>query len=173
MVKAILRSTAAPIAGATSRDQGRGMIDVRAASAASVRHHERQQWPVADGSGSLELARGGEHVADDGVELIGEIDIMGQPWDGPRWAPLSAVGAAWSDGTWNGATWTGSQWDGGSWVTTQWTGKSWSGKSWSDYSWSGKSWSGKSWSGARWTGKSWSGKSWSGKSWSTHDWDQT
>jgi serine protease AprX len=173
MVKAVLRNTATPIAGASTRDQGRGMIDVRAASAASTRRTDSQRWPVATGTGLIEVARGGEHVADDGVELIGEFDIMGQPWDGPSWASLSAVGAAWSDGSWNGSVWTGSQWDGGSWATTQWTGKSWSGKSWSDYSWSGKSWSGTSWSGESWSGKSWSGKSWSGKSWSVDTWNST
>jgi serine protease AprX len=173
MVKTILRNTASPIAGATTRDQGAGLINVHNANTASPRRNEIQSWPVATGSGSLEAARGGEHVADDGVELIGEIDIMGQPWDGLRWAPLSAAGVAWTDGTWNGSLWTGSQWDGGNWVTTAWTGKSWSGKSWSDYTWAGKSWSGKSWSGASWTGKSWSGKSWSGKSWSIDSWNIT
>ena len=141
MVKAILRNTATPLAGASSIDQGGGLINVRAASGGSTRSRDRQSWSPATGLGSLEAARGTEHVADDGVELIGEIDIMGQPWDGARWAPLSAVGAAWSDGNWNGSAWTGSQWDGGNWLTTPWTGKSWSGKSWSGKSWSGKSWS--------------------------------
>ena len=173
MVKAILRDTATPIADATARDQGAGMIDVRAANNTSTRRTEPQSWPPATGAGSLEAARGTDHVADDGVELRGEIDIMGQPWDGLRWAPLSAAGAAWSDGTWNGSIWTGSEWAGGSWVTTAWTGKSWSGKSWSEYTWAGKSWSGKSWSGTSWTGKSWSGKSWSGKSWSVVSWNLT
>ena len=171
MVKAILRNTATPIAGARARDQGAGMINVHEANNTSTRRVERQSWPPATGTGSLELARGTDHVADDGVELRGEIDIMGMPWDGLRWAPLSATGVAWSDGTWNGSIWTGSQWVGGSWVTVAWTGKSWSGKSWSEYTWTGKSWSGKSWSGTSWTGKSWSGKSWSGKSWSVVSWN--
>jgi serine protease AprX len=170
MVKAILRNTATPIAGANSSDQGAGLINVRAASGTTARPRDLQSWPAATGTGSLETARGGEHVADEGVELIGEFDIMGQPWDGALWAPLSAAGAAWSDGTWNGTVWTGAGWDGGNWVTTAWAGKSWSGKSWSDNSWTGKSWSGKSWSGETWTGKSWSGKSWSGKSWSVASW---
>ena len=87
MVKTILRNTASPIAGATARDQGAGLINVRDANAASARRNDRQTWPAATGSGSLEAARGGEHVADDGVELIGEIDIMGQPWDGPAGQP--------------------------------------------------------------------------------------
>ncbi len=173
MVKAILRNTAIPIAGAKTRDQGAGLINVRAASGSSARARDRQSWPTATGTGLLEVARGGEHVADNGVELIGEFDIMGQAWDGPRWASLAAAGMAWTDGTWNGAEWTGSAWDGSNWLTTVWTGKSWSGKSWSDNSWTGKSWSGKSWSGASWTGKSWSGKSWSGKSWSVASWNLT
>jgi serine protease AprX len=165
MVKALLRNTASPIAGATPREQGRGLINVSAASTSGVPLNSRQSWPVARGSGSLETARGGEHVADEGVELTGEIDIMSQAWDGPRWMALSTVGAAWSDGSWNGAVWAGSAWDGANWTGAAWTGKSWSGKSWSGKSWSGKSWSGKSWSGTSWLGKSWSGKSWSGSNW--------
>jgi serine protease AprX len=171
MVKAVLRDTATPIAGGNSRAQGGGLINVRAASAASVRSINRQSWPAANGSGSLETARGGTHVSDNGVELTGEIDIMGHAWDGQRWARLSAVGAAWSGGTWNGSVWTGSQWTGGNWETTAWTSKSWSGESWSSKSWSSKSWSSKSWSGDSWTSKSWSSKSWSSKSWSVGDWD--
>lgn len=173
MVKEILRKSATPIAGANASDQGAGMINVREANAASVRRIDPQAWPVATGSGLLEAARGGEHVADDGVELTGEIDIMGQPWDGSRWAPLSAVGAAWSDGSWNGSVWTGSQWDGGNWATTTWTGTTWSGKRWSDDSWTGKRWSGNSWTGKRWSDTSWSGASWSGKNWSVVDWYAT
>ncbi len=173
MVKAILRKTATPIDGAKKRDHGAGMINVREANAASVKRIDRQSWPTATGAGSLEAARGGTHVADDGFELIGEIDIMGQPWDGLRWAPLSAAGTAWSEGTWNGSVWTGSQWDGGNWLTTPWTSKSWSSKSWSDYDWSSKSWSGTSWTGTSWTSKSWSSKSWSSKSWSVNSWNTT
>ncbi|MDQ1424203.1 MAG: serine protease AprX, partial [Acidimicrobiaceae bacterium] len=165
MVKALLRSTASPILGATAREQGRGLINVSAASSAAVPSTYRQSWPLATGTGSLETARGGEHVADNGVELTGEVDIMGQAWSGPRWIILSARGAAWSAGSWNGSVWAGSVWDGADWMGTAWTGKSWSGKSWSDTSWSGKSWSGKSWSGKSWSGKSWSGKSWSGSNW--------
>jgi serine protease AprX len=165
MVKALLRNTSSPIVGATAREQGRGLINVSAASTAGVPSNNRQSWPAARGSGLLETARGGEHVADDGVELTGEVDILGQAWNGPQWMVLSAVGAAWSDGSWNGSVWTGSGWDGANWTSSAWNGKSWSGKSWSGKSWSGKSWSGKSWSGLSWSGKSWSGKSWSGSNW--------
>ncbi|MDQ1423322.1 MAG: serine protease AprX [Acidimicrobiaceae bacterium] len=166
MVKAILRETATPLAGATTRDEGGGLINVRAANAAVVRPNYRQTWPAANGSGSLETARGGEHVADDGVELTGEVDIMGQAWNGARWAKLSAIGAAWSGGSWNGAVWTGSTWNGTNWESTTWSGRSWSGRSWS-----GRSWSGRSWSGRSWSGRSWSGRSWSGRSWSVAAWD--
>jgi serine protease AprX len=165
MVKALLRSTASRLVGATAREQGAGLINVSAASTAVVLPTYRQSWPIAAGSGSLETARGGQHVADEGVELNGEVDIMGQPWNGARWIVQSALGSAWSGGTWNGSVWAGSRWDGANWTGAAWTGKSWSGKSWSGQSWSGKSWSGKSWSGQSWSGKSWSGKSWSGSNW--------
>jgi serine protease AprX len=170
-VKAILRNTATPIAGASNGAQGAGLINVRAARSASAQRSDRQTWPSANGSGSLEAARGGEHVANNGVELTGEIDIMGHSWDGRRWARLSAAGEAWSGGTWNGSLWTGSRWRGGSWATAAWTGMSWSGMSWSGMSWSGMSWSGMSWSGMSWSGMSWSGMSWSGMSWSVADWN--
>jgi serine protease AprX len=169
MVKAALRKTATPIAGASSREQGAGLINVRAASSASTQRSDRQSWPTANGSGSLEAARGGEHVANNGVELSGEIDIMGHSWDGRRWARLSAVGAAWSGGKWNGSLWTGTKWHQGDWATTPWTGMSWSGMSWSGMSWSGMSWSGTNGSGMSWSGMSWSGMSWSGMSWSVAD----
>jgi serine protease AprX len=173
MVKAVLRKTASPIAGASTRDEGDGMIDVRAAAVAAVQPNRSQAWPTANGSGSLEAARGGEHVADDGVELTGEIDIMGQPWNGRGWARLSAVGEAWSGGTWNGSVWTGSGWDGDNWAATAWTGNSWANRSWSNRSWSNRSWSNRSWSNRSWSNRSWSGESWSGDSWSVAGWDVT
>ncbi len=173
MVKAILRKSASPIAGTSTRDEGGGMLDLRAVNANSAPSNHPQSWPTANGSGSLEMARGGDHVADDGVELTGEMDIMGQPWNGRSWARLSAVGAAWTDGSWNGSVWTGSGWDGTNWAGTAWTGNSWANRSWSNRSWSNRSWSNRSWSNRSWSNRSWSNRSWSGRSWSVAGWDVT
>ena len=115
----------------------------------------------SNGLGSLELARGSDHIEMDGVVLEGEQDIFGQPWDPWTWAPAAAAGTSWSGGDWNGSTWSG----------TSWSGLSWSGLSWSGLSWSDKSWSGLSWSGLSWSGTSWSGTSWSGRSWSSAGWN--
>ena len=98
-----------------------------------------QTWPSGTGTGSLEGARGTQHVAMNGVPLVGEIDIFGMPWDGQSWSGQSWSGQSWSGGIWNG--------------------QSWSGQSWSGQSWSGQSWSGQSWSGVTWSGQSWSATS--------------
>ena len=170
-VKALLTSTADPLRGADRRLQGAGLLDVeealRAPTPAVV-----QSFPVSSGTGSLEAARGGSHVADPetGVELVGEQDIFGHAWDGSSWSGRSWSGSSWSGGEWNGSSWSGSSWSGSSWSGSSWSGSSWSGSSWSGRSWSGSSWSGSSWSGRSWSGSSWSGSSWSGRSWSGRSW---
>jgi serine protease AprX len=171
-VKALLRTTATPIVNDDARAQGAGRIDVSAASLAPLPLLAAQTWAPSTGLGSIERARGTSHVAQDGIELTGEQDIMGMPWSGAVWAPQASAGAAWDDGRWNGTEWTGACWCGSSWTSStwqgkSWTGKSWTGKSWTADDWSGKSWTGKSWTGDSWTGKSWTGKSWTGKSWTT------
>jgi serine protease AprX len=125
----------------------------------------------ATGGGTLEGARGSDHLTRDGVVLKGEIDIFGKSFDSPAMAILEAAGSSWSGGTWNGSSWSGSSWSGSSWSGSSWSGSSWSGSSWSGSSWSGSSWSGSSWSGSSWSGSSWSGSSWSGSSWSTAGWN--
>jgi serine protease AprX len=173
-VKALLKSTATPLALLDGAAEGSGMIDVAKASRAYAAS-TAQTFAPATGAGLLETARGGDHVAMDGVELAGERDIMGRPWNGAAWAAASGSGTAWTGGAWNGAEWSGtcfctqgvSPWTGKSWTGKSWTGQSWTGKSWTGQSWTGKSWTGQSWTGQSWTGKSWTGKSWTGKSWTS------
>jgi serine protease AprX len=129
-----------------------------------------QQFTPSTGTGSLEAARGTNHVSDEGVPLEGEQDIFGVAWDGASWSAASAAGASWSGGTWNGSTWTGASWSGASWSGASWSSVAWTGASWSGASWSSKNWTGASWSGASWSGASWSGASWSGASWSGDAW---
>jgi hypothetical protein len=188
-VKYLMTKTARVLPNTDPLAQGAGLLSLDRAYASNVpgssSSNVRQSFPRATGTGLLELSRGSaivadedandDGVADDPVELRGEIDIHGMPFDSKAWALLSGLGTSWSGGFWNGTEWTGScfcadSWSGKSWSGKSWSGKSWSGKSWSGKSWSGKSWSGKSWSGLSWSGKSWSGKSWSGKSWSGKSW---
>lgn len=129
------------------------------------------------GTGSLEEARGFGHlVSPEGVELRGEFDIFGMPWDGASWAPAALAGATWSAGTYNGTDWTGTGWDGGSWAGTAWgavtwTRHSWSGDEWSRHSWSFNWWGNGSWQGDPWARHSWSGDTWARHSWSSHAWE--
>jgi len=122
------------------------------------------------GIGSLDLARGTDRVSDDGVPIVGEIDIFGHSFDSAAMAALEAARASWADGTWNGNVWTGRSWTGRSWTGAAWTGRSWTGRSWTGRSWTGRSWTGRSWTGGAWAGSSLSGRSWSGDVWATGYW---
>ena len=133
-----------------------------------------QKFTDSTGTGSLELARGTDHMTDDGVVLTGEKDIFGKPFNSAALATAEAAGSSWSGGAWNGSTWSGSTWSGNTW-----SGSTWSGNSWSrqhlvgqhlvrqqlvgqqlerqqlvgqqlERSWSGNTWSGGSWKGATW-----------------------
>jgi hypothetical protein len=173
-VKALLQSGAAHLWGEEGRCQGAGIIDLKSTmwrpTPTAV-----QNWPSAAGLGSLEASRGTAHVTDGAVELRGEMDIFGTPWDGKSWseavwAGTSWLGGAWNGKSWSGDSWTGTSWAGKSWSAVTWATGSWSGKSWSEMTWPGKSWSGKSWSIGDWSGKSWSGKSWGSDAWATVAW---
>ena len=107
------------------------------------------------GGGSLDAARGSSRLVHNGIELNGDRDIFGQPYDGPVQAQAELTLTAWAGGTWSGSTWSGSSWSGSSW-----SGSSWSGSSWSGSSWSGSTWSGATWSGSTWTGNVWSDAYW-------------
>jgi serine protease AprX len=171
-VKCLLTQTADRLPGVDPRLQGAGSLNVARAFLAGTPKNCVQTHPTSTGTGSLELARGGSHVADPdtGEELVGEIDIFGTPWDGRSWSAASMAGVSWSGGNFLGVSWSGVSWSGVSWSGRSWSGVSWSGRSWSGVSWSGRSWSGVSWSGVSWSGVSWSGRSWSGVSWSGRSW---
>jgi serine protease AprX len=130
-----------------------------------------QTWPASTGTGSLELARGADHLSDaNGVTLTGEKDIFGKTFNSAAMATATAAGATWSGGTWNGSTWSGATWSGATWSGATWSGATWSGATWSGATWSGATWSGATWSGATWSGCSWSGATWSGATWSGSSW---
>ncbi|MDQ1699865.1 MAG: serine protease AprX [Frankiaceae bacterium] len=173
-VKAALTSTATALPQASAQARGAGLLNVSGASLALV-GPSTQTWPKSTGLGSLESARGTQHVGDNGVDLTGEQDIFGAPWNAASWAPASAAGAAWNGGNWNGHPWAGScwcdsSWTGPSWSNTTWTGHTWSGSAWTGHTWSGESWVGHTWSGSGWVGHTWSGHTWSGHTWSGAWW---
>lgn len=174
-VKALLVRSATPLRNTDPRAQGAGVIDLRRARRLRV-PNAVQNWPRSTGLGSLELARGSNHLVTGDVELRGEQDIFGTPWNPAAWA-ATAGSSSWSGGLWNGEQWTGEGWTGISWASNTWaiepwTKSSWSGDDWEKSSWSKNSWSASnSWSGEIWTKSSWSSSSFAKSSWSTGGWE--
>ena len=173
-VKALLMDNAEYVQDASFTCQGAGALDLRAVDRARTPNVKSttQTFEPSDGTGSLEAARGSNHVSDEGVALEGEMDIMGNPWTGYCGidGSTTCLDTLWDGGTFNGTEWTGLSWSGLSWSGVSWSGLSWSGLSWSGLSWSSKDWSTASWNGLSWSGLSWSGLSWSGLSWSGNTW---
>jgi serine protease AprX len=163
-VKRLLTSGAVPLDQSPGQ-MGSGELQLGSLVTAPLPIYVQTVAP-SRGGGSLEEARGSDHLTRDGVVLSGEQDIFGSNFNSVAMAVLESARTAWSGGTWNGNSWSGNSWSGNSW-----SGNSWSGNSWSGNSWSGNSWSGNSWSGSSWSGSSWSGNSWSGNSWSTAGWN--
>ncbi len=104
------------------------------------------------GMGSLEASRGSFHVYTDvdgdGMwePVVGEIDVLGQPWTSTSWSALS-----WSTSVWCSLTSVSPGWESTSWSATSWSGTSWSATSWSATSWSATSWSATAWSADVWS----------------------
>ena len=139
-VKSLLVGSSTPISG-SSLIVGKGVVNVAAAlAAAPTAPATVQPWAASAGTGSLEAARGGEHVSLNGTALSGEVTANGASWTGASWS-----GASWTGGSWNGASWTGASWRGASWTGASWTGASWTGASWRGASWTGASWTGAGW----------------------------
>lgn len=167
-VKQLLTTTAYPIRG-RSQVIGGGELHLSAALDAPLPTFT-QLWAPSTGVGSLELARGEDHISMDGVVLDGERDIMGSPFNAAEMALLEAQAKTWSGGDWNAKTWSGDSWSGDSWSATTWSGDSWSAKTWSSCVFSTNWWEAKTWSAKTWSGDSWSGDSWSGGVWATESW---
>ncbi|MDH4158776.1 MAG: S8 family serine peptidase, partial [Actinomycetota bacterium] len=91
--------------------QGMGEINLQTALTADSSETDSFHVP-STGTGSLEYARGSQHVVLDGVVLKGEQDIFGHPFDA---AAMAATKVRWTGGEWNGSTWSGNSWSGNTW----------------------------------------------------------
>jgi serine protease AprX len=174
-VKQFIQQDAQKLPGTDPQAQGKGMLNLTKmlADAKGPRGNSSQRYPDSEGAGSLEAARGSDHMTLDGTALTGEIDIFGHPFDAAQMALAEADGNSWSGGTWNGSTWSGSTWSGSTWSGSTWSGSTWSGSTWSGSTWSGSTWSGSGWTGTTWSGNTWSGSTWSESSWSGAGWSSS
>ncbi|HUG47844.1 MAG TPA: S8 family serine peptidase [Candidatus Limnocylindria bacterium] len=164
-LKHLVNSTAGYLPSGHPDAQGNGLIQLSDAFSTPTSHGTVQSWQAATGTGSLDAARGSMHVVDpNGVELRGEMDIFGRPFDEGQWGtPCTDDTSAEPCFAWSGNSWSGGYWSGDGWSGNSWSGNSWSSDSWSGNSWSGNSWSGNSWSGNLWSASSWMGVSWGRK----------
>ena len=180
-VKAVLKNTAAPIAGVSAESQGAGRVQAGAALTAAP-GPASWQTSSATGLGSLDASRGGLNVYGDcngdGVldPIKGEIDVRCEAWQPQAWidSPWSGVawtGVAWTGVAWTGVAWTGVAWTNATWNGVAWTGGTWNGVAWTGVAWTGVAWTGSSWSGVAWTGSSWSGVAWTGSQWTTAEYE--
>jgi serine protease AprX len=174
-IKALLRGTASRLPNADSQAQGRGLIDMRAATGPYDVTGATQTHVPSVGIGSLDSSRGTAVLQLNGVALTGQQDIFGHAFHPVLMAAAETNASSWSGGTWNGSVWTGDSmvngsWSGRTWSGNDWSGRTWSGRTWSAGSWDGRTWSGSNWSGRTWSGASWSDSSWSGRTWSSGDW---
>jgi serine protease AprX len=169
-VKIALTSTASKLTTGTAAAQGAGEVNV--SKALTVVPTTKQGFTQSTGTGTLEAARGGNHIISqrNGVALVGEEDILGHTWSSSSIAKLESTQTAWSGGTFNGSGWSGSGWSGSGWSGAQWSGSGWSGTAWSGSTWLGSTWTGSGWSGSGWSGSGWSGSGWSGSGWSGSGW---
>ena len=177
-VKAILKSTASPLAGANSSAQGSGRLQLGAALDATA---GAAQWQVsnATGLGSIDASRGAYRVEttcpqDNVVRVIqGEMDVRCEQWDPQAWTGTAWTGTAWTGTAWTGTAWTGTAWTGQDWQGTAWTGTAWTGGNWQGSNWQGTAWTGTAWTGTAWTGTAWTGTAWTGTAWTGSNWQGT
>jgi serine protease AprX len=161
-IKKFMAATGGKLTGPLGQ-QGAGAVNMNTLIRDDSLPMHTQHFASALGTGSVELSRGRDHISQNGVQLVGDIDIFGKPF-------TSTSGGSWSGGTWNGSTWSGSTWSGSTWSGSTWSGSTWSSSTWSGSTWSGSTWSGSTWSGSTWSGSSWSGNGWSSNNWATGSW---
>lgn len=168
--KAVLMQTSSPLS-AGGFAQGEGVAEVGAAVTLLKSRTNlptvRSAAPASSGLGSLEAARGGEHVVDpqNGSVLEGEVDAQGAVWNPREWVDGQNAHTGWAKGVWNTRVWAGTKWDDQQLRAAAWTGMSWSGVPWTAQTWSGDEWLARSWRGGDWEARSWREDSWEARSW--------
>ena len=147
----MLKATATPLVSADSRGQGSGLLQIKAAMSADVPSGATQLWLPAAGIGSLETARGSNHLTDStGAVLSGEQDIFGAPFNAAALAGCAAGAACWTGGSWNSRTWAGAAWAGSSWAAGTWDSRTWAGGDWASRTWASRTWASRTWAGDSW-----------------------
>ena len=172
LVKQVVTQSASGSSASTAKMRGNGTIDLAKAQKLPLSGVLSTLLPSAwgTGTGSLEASRGSAHISNGTSDLTGEVDVLGQAWNGAAWARSTSTLTAWQGGQWRGTTWTGATWSGGAWPTTQWTATDWDGVSYASDQWTARMWRGESWSARMWRDEDWSARMWRDEDWSARMW---
>jgi serine protease AprX len=134
-VKALLRSTARPVASPDPMAVGAGLVDVPAALAAPA-PAASQTRERSSGLGTLDASRGTLRLRLDdpmGTLLTGRQTAQLALWD-----PLGFTGLTWSAPTWYSSVHATLGWNTASFDELDWTGHNWTGHNWTGSSWYGE-----------------------------------
>jgi Subtilase family len=115
-VKALLRSTARPLAGADTALQGAGVVDAAAATRSSVPSNARQRFPEARLGGGWQRGALRNQFA---VE-----NPSSSRWSSSRWSSSRWSSSRWSSSRWSSSRWSSSRWSSSRWSSVEWGGGS-------------------------------------------------
>ena len=156
-IKAVIKASGHGIAG-TGRngnplDQNMKRLDISTAGSAidnwkrgSLRDQHTYLSPPSKGNGTLEAARGSNHVRyldADGTPhvLTGEFVATGDPWNWLAWRKSVTAGKPWfNPDDWTGHTWKDATWQGHAWKSHGWAPTPWEGSTWEGHAWKGGGW---------------------------------
>lgn len=150
LVKLALTSTARASVGTGDRaDVGHGLVDAVGAAATPLGPPPATTQVLSDGSGDLDVDRGGVDVGIEGNrtsqgDADGTNDFYREQYRGTVWSPTTWLESQWVSNPeqllvvpseqqaheWVGNQWVGNQWVGNQWVGNQWVGNQWVGSEW-------------------------------------------
>jgi hypothetical protein len=119
-VKALLRSTARPLADTDTRLQGAGVVNVLAATRSAVPGNARQRFPEARIGGWLRGALRNQYAVE---------NPQSNRWSSNRW----------SSNRWSSNRWSSNRWSSNRWSSNRWSSNRWSSNRWSSVEWGGGS----------------------------------
>jgi serine protease AprX len=117
-VKALLRSTARPLANTDESLQGAGVVNVLDATRATPPRNARQRFPEARIGGWL---RGGVN------NQFAVENLKASRWTASRWTASRWTASRWTASRWTASRWTASRWTASRWTASRWTSIEWGG----------------------------------------------
>jgi serine protease AprX len=113
-VKALLRSSARPLADTDPALQGAGVIDV-AAAAASPAPKARQNFPAARVGGWIHGVLRNQYAVE---------NPSSNRWSSNRWSSNRWSSNRWSSNRWSSNRWSSNRWSSNRWSSVEWGGGS-------------------------------------------------